>query len=219
MSEWVNEWVSGWVTEWMSEWVNKWISECKNERKRGGNQGTPMRISDPVTVYIVPCLPRKRGEDQGTPGCTSDPLAMYIVPRLPRKRRCILPRPFDAKMAETKGRQSVYLSPWQYTWTHTYHTIEAETKEHQDVYLTPWQYTLSHAYYANETDTKAPQDVNPTSFAVHIVLRLPRKRNGDQGTPGIYPTLHNTHYPTSATQKKQRPKDARAFIQSLCNIS
>ena len=51
--------------------------------KRGGDQETPGRTSDPLAVHIVPRLPRKRGGDQGH---TSDPLAVHTVPRLPRKR-------------------------------------------------------------------------------------------------------------------------------------
>ena len=230
----MTKWVSKWVTKGVSEWVSDWISGWVNVRMSANEAGTkgPMHISAPVAVYIVPCLPSKRGEDQGRPGRTSEPLVMCIVPRLPRKRggdqgtsvrtsnplaMYIVP-PCDTKKAETKGRPSVYLSPWQYTLTHGCHTNEAETEEHQDVYPTPWRCALCHAYHKRDWDQGSPTDVHRTFFAAHIVLRLPRKRNGDQGMPAHLSDHWKCTLSTFATQKRQRPRDATAFIQPFGNV-
>lgn len=51
------------------------------------DQGTPRRISERLSVHIIPPLLPKQGGDQGTPGHISDPLAVRIFRHLPRTRR------------------------------------------------------------------------------------------------------------------------------------
>ena len=97
-----------------------WPTPATQKRRRPRDaSGTPGRTSDPLTVHIVPRLPRKRAETQGrqrNPGRTSDPLTVHIVPRLPRKR---------GRDPETPAEpQGVHPTPWQCTLSHAYHAKE-----------------------------------------------------------------------------------------------
>ena len=193
----------------------------KRRRPRDAS-GTPGRTSDPLTVHIVPRLPRKRGDASGTPGRTSDPLAVHIVPRLPRKRGGDPGTP-----AEPRG---VHPTPWQCTLSHACHAKEAETQGRQrnpGAYIRP----LGSAHCPTPATQKRrrPRDASGTPgrtsdpLAVHIVPRLPRKRGGDPGTPaeprGVHPTpwqctlSHACHAKAAETQGHQR--NPGAYIRPL----
>ena len=77
----------------------------KRRRPRDAS-GTPGRTSDPLTVHIVPRLPRKRGGDSGTP---AEPRGVHPTPW-----QCTLSHACHAKEAETQGRQrnpGAYIRP------------------------------------------------------------------------------------------------------------
>ena len=77
----------------------------KRRRLRDAS-GTPGRTSDPLTVHIVPRLPRKRGGDPGTP---AEPRGVHPTPW-----QCTLSHACHAKEAETQGRQrnpGAYIRP------------------------------------------------------------------------------------------------------------
>ena len=168
---------------------------------------------------------RRRPRDTGgTPGRTSNPLAVHIVPRLPGKR--------GGDQGTPEGRQGVHPTPWQRTLSHACHAKEAETKGHRRdarAYIRP----LGSARCPTPATQKRrrPRDTGGTPgrtstsdpLAVHIVPRLPRKRGGDQGTPGgrqgVHPTpwqctlSHACHAKEAETKGHRR--DARAYIRPL----
>ena len=155
--------------------------------------GTPGRTSDPLTVHIVPRLPRKRGGDPGTP---AEPRGVHPTPW-----QCTLSHACHAKEAETQGRQrnpGAYIRPLGNAHCPTPAT--QKRRRPRDASGTPGR-------------TSDP-------LTVHIVPRLPRKRGGDPGTPAesrcVHPTpwqctlSHACHAKeaTPATQKRRRPRDA-----------
>ena len=129
-----------------------------------------------------------RRDTGGTSGRTSDPLAVHIVPRLPRK---------------SGGDQG---------------TPEGHRRDAR-AYIRP----LGSAHCPTPATQKRrrPRDTGGTPgrtsdpLAVHIVPRLPRKSDGDQGTPeghrrdarAYIRPLGSAHCPTPATQKRRRPRN------------
>ena len=216
----------------------------QKRRRPKGRQGvhpTPWQCTLPRACHA------KAAETQGTPGRTSEPLTVHIVPRLPRKRggdprdaRAYIralgsahcPTPATQKRRRPKGRQGVHPSPWQRTLSHACHAKEAETqgtpgrtsepwqhcptpatqktqrpKGRQGVHPSPWQCTLCYACHAKEAETQGTPGRTSEPLTVHIVPRLPRKSGGDPRDARAYiRALDSAHCPTPATQKRRRPK-------------
>ena len=125
---------------------------------------------------------RRRPRDTGgTPGRTSDPLAVHIVPRLPRKS--------GGDQGTPEGRQGVHPTPWQCTLPQTCYAKAAETKGtpegRQGVHPTPWQCTLPHACHTKAAETKGHR----------------------RDARAYIRPLGSAHCPTTATQKRRRPRD------------
>ena len=120
--------------------------------KKGGDQGTPERISVPLAVHINPRLPYKWGGNRGTPGRVSDPLAVRIVPRLSQAR--LRPRlshgcasdllccPYCSTSPSQKKRRSrnasTFIRPLEMHSIHICNAKKAETKGRHSVYTTLW---------------------------------------------------------------------------------
>ena len=153
----------------------------------------------------------KAAEPQGTPGRTSDPLAMHIVPRLPRKRGGA---PRDAR---------AYIGPLGNAHCPTPLTQKRRSpKGRQGVHPTPWQCTLSHACHAKEAEPQGTPGRTSDPLAVHIVLRLPRKRGGAPRDARAYiRPLGSAHCPTPATQKRRSPKGRQGVHRTpwQCTLS
>ena len=148
----------------------------------------------------------------------------------PTPWQCTLSHACHAKEAEPKIRQGVHPTPWQCTLSHACHAKEAEPKGR---YIRP----LGNAHCPTPATQKrrSPRDARayirplgsahcPTPatqkrrsprdarayirpLAVHIVPRLPRKR--DEWVSEC------EWVSVPATQKRRSPRDARAYIRPL----
>ena len=188
MSEWVSECMSEWVYEWLSERASEWVSEC---------EWVWAQCPTPATQK------RRRPRDTGrTWGRTSDPLAVHIAPRLPRKS--------GGAQGIPEGREGVHRTPWQCTLPHACYAKAAEPKGHRRdaiTYIRPLG--SGHCPTPATQKQRSPRDTGGTPgrtsdpLAVHIVPRLPRKRD----TRAYIRPL--AHCPTPAAQKQRSPRDTR----------
>ena len=136
---------------------------------------------------------------------------MHIVPRLPRKRggaprdaRAYI-RPLGSAHCPTPAMQK-----------------RRSPKGRQGVHQTPWQRTLSHACHAKEAEPQGTPGRTSDPLAVHIVPRLPRKRDGAPRDARAYiRPLGSAHCPTPATQKRRSPKGRQGVHQTpwQCTLS
>ena len=191
----------------------------QKRRRPKGRQGVH---PTPWQCTLCHACHAKEAETQGTPGRTSDPLAVHIVPRLPRKRggdprdaRAYIrplgsahcPTPATQKRRRPKGRQGVHPTPWQCTLCHACHAKEAETRGTPGRTSDPLaMHIVPRLPRKRDGD---PRELGRTSdpLAVHIVPRLPRKRGGDPRDARAYiRPLGSAHCATPATQKRRRPK-------------
>ena len=182
------------------------------------------RRSNPLTVHIVPRLPRKRGGDQGTPEGRQ---GVHPTPW-----QCTLPHACHAKEAWTKGHRRdarAYIRPLGSARCPTPATQKrrrprdtggtpGRTSDPLAVHIVP---RLPRKRGGDQGTPEGRRTSDP--LAVHSVPRLPRKRGGDQGTPegrqGVHPTpwqctlSHACHAKEAETKGHRR--DARAYIRPL----
>ena len=168
----------------------------KSHRQSSGDQGTPGRTSDPLTVHIVPRLPRKshrqtsgdQGRQRVHPTPCRAPSAAPATQKPPAEQR----RPRDAR---------AYIRP---------------LAEHQVLRLPRKSQRQSTGDQGTPGRTSDPLQ-STKCCACHA--KATGRAAETKGRQGVHPTPCRAPSAAPATQKppaeQRRPRDARAYIRPL----